>query len=141
MHRLFLNRTSAAAQLGWRRALALLVATALVGSSGCAAITNPVGDGVRVRYLPPELLAPSRAGEQTIPLNLLRQPPAKDYRLAAGDVLGVYIETILGDKNQPLPLHVAPPIQFKDQRKLSPSTGYPVTVQQNGTILLPSVGP
>ncbi len=121
-------------------ALPLLVAV-LLGSSGCAAFTNPVADGIRVRHLPPELLASSKDGEQTIPLNLLRQPPARTYRLAAGDVLGVYIETILGDKAQPFPLHVGPPIQVRDQRRLPPASGYPVTVQEDGSIALPSVTP
>jgi protein involved in polysaccharide export with SLBB domain len=120
------------------RVVPLLIAT-LLGSSGCAAVTNPVADGVRVRHLPPELLAPSRNCEETIPLTLLRQPAVQTYRLAPGDVLGVYIETILGDKTQPFPLNVAPPVLFRDQRRLPPAAGYPVTVQEDGTIALPSV--
>src|SRR5207244_880023 len=82
-----------------------------------------------------------RDAEQTIPLNLLRQPPAKAYQLAPGDVLGVYVETILGDRNQPLPLHISPPIQTRDQRRLPPASGYPVTVQEDGTVGLPSIPP
>jgi protein involved in polysaccharide export with SLBB domain len=113
----------------------------VVGTSGCAAVTNPVADSVRVRHLPPELLTPSKECDQTIPLNLLRQPSSQTYRVAAGDVLGIYVETILGDKNQPLPLNVAPPVLFKDQRRLQPSVGFPVTVQQDGTIRLPQVEP
>src|SRR5437773_2271470 len=59
--------------------------------SGCAALTNPVVDGIPVRRLPPELLAESRDGEQTVPLDLLRQKSPDAYRLAAGDVVGVWI--------------------------------------------------
>jgi protein involved in polysaccharide export with SLBB domain len=122
------------------RGLPLLLAI-LLGANGCAAVTNPVGDAIRVRHVPPELLATSKECEQTIPLSLLRQPPVKTYRLGAGDVLGVYIETILGDKNQPFPMHVAPPVQFRDQRRLTPSSGFPIEVQENGSIVLPSVAP
>ena len=109
--------------------------------SGCAALTNPVADPVPVRHVPQELLTPSKTSEQTIPLSLLGQPPARHYRLAAGDVLGVYIDGFIGDRNLPLPVQVNVPVQIKDQRRLPPSTGYPVTVQEDGTILLPSVQP
>jgi protein involved in polysaccharide export with SLBB domain len=118
-----------------------LVLAVLLGSSGCAAITNPAAEGVRVRHLPPELLASSKNSDETIPLTLLRQPAVQTYRFAPGDVLGVYIETVLGDRNQPFPLHVAPPVQFKDQRRFAPSAGYPVTVLEDGKITLPSVPP
>ena len=124
-----------------RRAPALLLLAVLLASSGCAAVTNPVADSIRVRHLPPELLVPSKQCAYTIPLNLLRQPPVPTYRVAARDVLGVYVETILGERNQPFPLHVAPPIQFKDQRRLAPSVGYPITVQADGTIRLPLLSP
>src|SRR5205085_1244832 len=75
--------------------LAVLVVCGFLG--GCAAITNPVANGVSVRHLPEELLAPSKVGEQTILLTMLSQPRPPSYRLAAGDVLGVYVEGILGD--------------------------------------------
>ncbi len=121
---------------------ALVVAIAALGSgAGCAAMTNPLAGGVPVRHVPPELLASSRAGEQTIPLHLLRQPPPKAYRLDAGDVLGVYVEGFLGDRNIPLPVHVGQLVQPRDQRRWSASTGYPVPVQEDGTIDLPVAGP
>ena len=41
-----------------------------------------------------------------IPLSYLRQPPPPAYLLDSGDVLGVFIEGVLGDKNQ------APPVRF-----------------------------
>src|SRR5262249_41836692 len=42
---------------------------------------------------------------------------------------------------QPFPLHVPPLIQLKDQRRLPPAAGFPVTVEDNGTISLPLLGP
>jgi hypothetical protein len=120
----------------------LLLAVFLsAGPGGCAAMTNPVMNGVPVHRLPPELLAPSKACEQTICLTLLRQPPPDAYRLEPGDVLGVYVEGYLGDRNVALPLHVAPLVRIREQQNLPPASGYPVTVQEDGTVSLPAVSP
>jgi protein involved in polysaccharide export with SLBB domain len=122
--------------------LLLLAALCLCGlSTGCAALSNPVGDAVPVRLVPPELLGQSRNEEQTISLSLLGQPPPDTYRLGPGDVLGVFIDGILGDRNLPVPLNIAPPVQLRDQRRLEPSLGYPVEVQADGTVSLPRVVP
>lgn len=130
---------------GWRRTAAwtaLLLAGLLLGTaSGCAALTNPVADAFPARRLPPELLAPAREEEQTIPLACLGQQPPMNYQLAAGDVLGVYIEGVLGERTQPLPLQVAPLVQVRDQRRLPPAAGYPITVREDGTIALPMIDP
>ena len=75
---------------GWVRAFGLVLLLSL--STGCTAMTNPVADGIPVRLLPPELLGPSKANLQTIPLTLLRQPSPDAYRLSHGDVLGVHID-------------------------------------------------
>jgi Polysaccharide biosynthesis/export protein len=124
-------------------ACGLLLMAGVLAVGGCAAITNPVGDAVRVRKLPPELLAPSKAGEQTIPLTLLEQPQPKSYLLAPGDVLGVYIEGFLGDRNVQggIPIQAGQPLLIAGQRRLDPSVGYPVAVQPDGMISLPSVPP
>lgn len=108
-------------------------------SSGCTAMTNPVADGIPVRLLPPELIGPSKANLQTIPLTLLRQSPSDAYRLSSGDVLGVYVDGFLGDRAQPLPIHIAPLVESRDQHRLAPGAGYPVPVQEDGSIALPSV--
>jgi hypothetical protein len=141
MHRFL---TAAATQGRSRRSqlwVLPLLAAGFLGASGCAAITNPIGDGVRVKHLPQELLVPSKEGEHTIPLTLLRQPPVSTYRLAPGDVLGVYVEGFLGDKNVPMPLHVNLQVQPRYQRQQPLASGYPVPVQDDGTVALPSVPP
>jgi protein involved in polysaccharide export with SLBB domain len=122
-----------------RRRTLLLALLLCVSPMGCAAMSNPMLDGIPARRVPPELLAPSRAGEQTIPLTLLRQPPTDIYRLAPGDVLGIYVEGFLGDRNLPLPLHVGPHVRLREQQNLPPAAGFPVTVQDDGTVALPGV--
>lgn len=107
--------------------------------AGCTAMTNPAADGIPVRLLPPELIGPSKTCWQTIPLSALEQPPAEVYRLAAGDVLGVYIEGYLGERTTPLPVQAAPAVVMREQYRLPPAAGYPISVQEDGTIALPSV--
>ena len=118
----------------------VLLAAAAAAPSGCAALTNPVADGIPVRLVPPELLACPKAGEEPLPLNLLRQPTPAEYLLAPGDVLGVYVEGYLGDKTIPLPVHVGLLVQPREQQRQSASSGYPVPVQDDGTIDLPAAG-
>src|SRR5687768_11990970 len=104
------------------RRLALLLVSCLSGFclNGCTAVSNPVFDSVPVRLLPPELLGPSKAGSQTIPLSLLRQPQPDVYRLDHGDVLGIYLDGIIGDRTQPVPLQIAPLVESRDIHRLPP---------------------
>ncbi|MFL5338836.1 MAG: polysaccharide biosynthesis/export family protein [Gemmataceae bacterium] len=119
-----------------RLAKPLLLLAALAGlSGGCAAITNPVADGIPVRRLPEEIFPRPREELKTIPLTLLRQPPPAAYLLAPGDVLGVYIENLLGDKAG------APPVRMTETGNQPPAIGYPIPVLENGTISLPFTDP
>lgn len=126
------NITSAHAGQCLGRLIALLICVAV---SGCAAITNPVANGIPVRILPDELLAESREGLETIPLTNLRQPPPENYILASGDTLGIYIEGVLGSADIP------PPVNVPATPDLPPSIGFPFPIRQNGTISLPLVEP
>src|SRR5262245_44296117 len=119
---------------GW--ALAAVAATPLCGLiSGCAALTNPIANGVPVHMVPDELLAPSHEGYEQIPLTLLRQKTPEHYILAAGDTLGIFIEGILGEAESP------PPVNVPDSPELPLSIGYPFAVRQDGTISLPYIDP
>ncbi len=108
--------------------------------NGCAALTNPVGDALPVRLVPEELLGCAKDGSHTIPLTLLEQCPPDAYRLAAGDVLGVYVEGYVYQANVPPPLHIPPLVRSRDQRRDEPASGFPMRVQDDGTIRLPVVG-
>lgn len=126
--------TRQAAAIRWT--CAAFVATSLCAlMSGCAALTNPIANGVPVHMLPDELLAESREGFQQIPLTMLRQKTPEHYILAAGDTLGIFIEGILGEAESP------PPVNVPDSPELPLSIGYPFAVRQDGTISLPYVDP
>jgi protein involved in polysaccharide export with SLBB domain len=122
-----------------RAASWMLVAMIVAISSGCTAMTNPIADGIPVRLLPPELWGPSKAHMHAIPLDLLSQPQPDVHRLSGGDVLGVFIDGFLGERALGVPLHTAPLIEVREQHRLPPSAGYPVPVQEDGSIALPSV--
>jgi hypothetical protein len=94
-----------------------------------------VGKGVPVDRLPPECLASSREQTWPIPLSLLRQQPPDVYTLAPGDVLGVWIEGVLGDKDQAIP------VRLPERPDLPTGMGFPVPVRSEGTISLPYVAP
>src|SRR5260370_10497636 len=93
----------------------LLVALFCSLLCGCAAITNPVANGVPVRRLPPELLGEPKEGARPLPLTLLRQKPPQKYLLAPDDVLGIWVECALGEKNQ------IPSVNIPESRTLPPS--------------------
>src|SRR5580704_6285234 len=80
---------------GARGQAGMLLAFCLFGA-GCAAITNPVSDGIPVRELPDEYRGKSREGLRPIPLTMLRQKPILVHEVGPGDVLGIVIENVLG---------------------------------------------
>jgi protein involved in polysaccharide export with SLBB domain len=119
-----------------------LVLAVLVGAGpcGCAAFTNPVADGVPVRRLPPELRGHCKDGAVTMPLTFLEQKRPDVYRLDAGDILGVYIEGVLGgERPRPGEPPSPPPVHFPESIWLNPSFGYPIQVHRDGTLPLPLV--
>jgi protein involved in polysaccharide export with SLBB domain len=113
----------------------LLAAAVVSGAPGCAALTNPVADGIPVSRLPDEVLGESREALRPIPLDLLGQEQPAAYRLAAGDTLGVAVEGVLGERNAP------PPIQMDREQGGAPMLGFPIPVQEDGTIIVPYVDP
>ncbi len=107
-------------------------------AAGCAAMSNPGVQGIPVHLLPPELRGKSVAGMRTIPLSLLGQERPKDYRIDAGDTLGVWIDGVLGEKGQQPPIQTPVHLGNAD---LPPSMGFPFQVQRDGTISLPWIEP
>ena len=122
-----------------RRGLLAALCLLPLFSGGCAVLTNPVGEGVSPLRLPPEILGPSRDGLKTIPLYSLRQPPVAQQLVGPGDTLGIWIEGILGDKGQPIP--VTPRATGADSVSTQPGVGYPIVVAEDGKIELPYIDP
>ena len=102
--------------------------------TGCAAVTNPIANGVPVRILPDELLAETKENFEPVPLTLFRQRRPENYKLGPRDTLGIYIEGILGNEETP------PPVNIPSSPDLPPSIGYPFPVRQDGTVSLPYIG-
>jgi protein involved in polysaccharide export with SLBB domain len=122
--------------IGHSSASYLVLVSLLCGLlSGCAALTNPVANGVPVRRLPPELLGEPKEGAQPLPLTFLRQKPPQPYRLGPGDLLGIWAEGVLGEPKQ------LPPVNFPETRALPPAVGVPIPVGSDGTVPLPLIKP
>ncbi|MBI1310288.1 hypothetical protein GC176_03195 [bacterium] len=100
--------------------------------AGCAAL-RPM-DGVPARYLPDDLRGRSREDAEMIDLSLLRRTEPAQHIVDSGDVLAVYIENVLGRREQP-PINQA----LDDSRP--PTLGYPVMVQDDGSLSLPLIPP
>ncbi len=103
--------------------------------SGCAAVSNPVAQGIPVRLVPSEILAEPREAREQIPLSWLSREPDGDYLLGPGDILGVHIDGILGDPNLP------PPVTVPEVASLPPAVGVPIPIREDGTIPLPRIDP
>ena len=123
------------AEAAGRRVVASLLAIMLVGISGCAAITSPIVNGIPVRLLPPELLADSKDELKPIPLTWLSREAVEDPLLGPGDILGVHIEGVLGEKGK------LPPIHYPDVADRGPSVGFPIPVRESGLLPLPFIDP
>lgn len=97
---------------------------------GCASVP-----AIPPNRLPRELLAEPRSDLQKTSLTRLRQDEPDEYRLGPNDTLGIYIETVLGEADQEIPVTM----NREDERP--PSLGYPVVVSDSGTIDLPFIAP
>lgn len=123
------NMTHSSSLYGARYLCALLLSFPMW--SGCAAF-RPL-DGIPARFMPENLKGESRSGKATIDPSLLSRPAPvnNEYRVEAGDVLGVYIESVLGRREEP------PPVYFPPEGDAPPSLGYPVPIRNDGTLSLP----
>lgn len=128
----------ASASPSLRRPRLAVVGLVLLLGPGCAAITNPVADGIPVRRLPPEALGESRNDVRPVPLASLVVPAPPAYTLAAGDTLGVFAPGALGRLEDTPPVTV---VSGPDGSSRPPAIGYPVLVRENGTIALPQLDP
>lgn len=107
----------------------------LLAAGGCTSVLSPI-NGIPAGRLPPQFLGVPQATKQPINIARLRQEPPPEYLLDKGDILGVYIEGVLGKSDE------APPVHFPDKDSdLPPATGFPVPIRDDGTLSLPLVPP
>ncbi|NND98546.1 MAG: polysaccharide biosynthesis/export family protein [Pirellulaceae bacterium] len=108
--------------------------------TGCTTLTQPI-DGVPANRLPQEFFAEPKNDLVPVDISLLSLEPPRDYLIAGGDILGVYIEGVL-PFNPPNAPPEPPPVNFPEQEStLPPSIGYPIAVQDDGTLSLPLIEP
>ena len=118
--------------------LAATVATVILG--GCSSLTQPI-DGVPANRLPPQFFAQPKNNYVPVDISLLSVEPPREYQIDKGDILGVYVEGVL-PFNPPNVTPEPPPVNFPDaESTLPPSIGYPIAVQEDGTLALPLVEP
>jgi protein involved in polysaccharide export with SLBB domain len=114
-----------------------LVMTTLLSMSmtGCTALFSPL-DTIPASRLPDQFKAEPQASK--VPLNpaRLRQTAPEFYTLDTKDVLGIFIEGVLGNSDEPIPVQIPDP-----SSDLPPAMGFPVPVREDGTLSLPSVKP
>lgn len=128
---------------GWRHircqaakyACLTILSVSAVGITGCSSLMTPIS-GVPAHRLPNQFHASPKNDLVTVDISRLRKPPAREYLVDAGDILGIYIETVLGSSEEPPPVHM--PDRDSD---LPPSIGFPIPVRENGTLALPLVPP
>jgi hypothetical protein len=145
MFRRLLNEPGTRLELPLRASLSTvwLLAAAFV-FSGCAAL-HPIR-GIPASHAPSELLAESREGQRTINLGLLVQSKPAEYRVAAGDILAVYIPGVLGPQTVIGPALGAqvvgetPPITPAANTIDPPTLGYPLAIRDDNTLVLPQLG-
>ena len=116
-----------------KSAFCCLAGLMVAGGSGCTLFGYI--QGIPANRVPGSLLARSKEDMQEISLSRLRQQPADVYQLGANDILGIYIETVLGNAEEP------PPVHFPEDGERAPSIGFPVPVREDGTLALPLVPP
>lgn len=122
-----------------RRATPLRAALALfclLPLSGCA-----IRGAVPASQLPEYLRAPRREELSPIDLSLLSQPRPPVHLVQPGDVLGIYIEDVLGNRDQLPTVAFLPGNNGESELLREPAVGQPVAVQADGTIRLPQADP
>ena len=83
-----------------------------------------------------QLQQPQRTIDSSPDISYLRQPKPRSYLLDSGDVLGIFLEGVLGEVDGVPPIHYPPA-----GSSLGPSMGFPIVVRESGAISLPLVDP
>ena len=115
----------------------VLLGTAVSAFSGCSSLMLSMSgpESVPAKSVPGIVLTRPRSDMQEISLSRLRQTPPDHHQLGPNDILGVYIENVLGKTGEP------PPVNFPEDGERDPSIGFPIPVREDGSIALPLIPP
>lgn len=116
------------------RLAALAAIMVSLTASGCTSILSPI-QSIPAERVPPQFLAEPQANKTNIDPARLSQPVPKNYLLDENDVLGVFVEGVLGEFDS------APPVIENPGNDLPPAIGFPIPVRQDGTLSMPLVDP
>jgi RNA polymerase sigma factor (sigma-70 family) len=126
------------------KVLAVLVVLGVAGAGTGVALSRPAGAESQSKATAPVAKADAapdagHTGWRTVPMALLRQKPPSVYLLDAGDLLGVFVEGVMGEKGMNPPIvNIAPPLTGSPP---PPAVGFPIPVQEDGTVILPLLKP
>ncbi|WP_404306342.1 polysaccharide biosynthesis/export family protein [Neorhodopirellula lusitana] len=132
-------------QLAWGRILRGVVGSGLclavsTSLTGCSTLTQPI-NGIPAHRISPDFFPEAKNDLVPVDIALLSLEPPRDYQLGPDDILGVYIEGVL-PFNPPNEPPQPPPVNFPQENStLPPSIGYPIAVQDDGTLALPLIEP
>ncbi len=123
-----------------RRVMSMAATLATVVFGGCTALTQPI-NGVPANRLPQQFFAQPKNNLVPVDISYLSVEPPREYQIDKGDILGIYIEGVL-PFNPPNVTPEPPPVNFPNQEStLPPSLGFPIAVQEDGTLSLPLIEP
>jgi len=125
----------------WRKVTVLLICAGLiwVACTGCTG-----GRPMPASCFPSIVNSAPRSALQPINFIHLRRDPPPAYLLGPGDVLGIYIEGVLGGTRvdqQGFRVPEPPPVHFPEDPSQPPAIGYPIPVREDGTVSLPLIPP
>ena len=117
------------------KSLLLVMALLSLWVTGCTQVVAPI-DAIPAARVPKELLIQPTDNTRSLDFTRLRRPAEREYKIDKGDVLGIFIDGVLGNTNE------SPPIQLQSaESDLPPAIGYPYPVRDNGTLPLPLISP
>jgi protein involved in polysaccharide export with SLBB domain len=117
----------------------LLVLASLIAVCAGSGCTSMMVNAIPAPQLPLALMAEPRCPHVPIDFTLLRQQPPQSYIVGPRDTLGIYIQDILGRSDEPPPVFTVNNLPGSGDPPLV--VGNPVTVGDDGTIILPRIPP
>ena len=114
----------------------LVIAISLIAVPTHVASAQRIRNSIPVQQVPALQLQQPPPVQSFPEVTYLQAPKPRTYLLDSGDVLGVFLEGVLGQVGE------APPVNYPaESSRLGPSIGFPIVVRENGTISLPAVDP